>query len=829
MSLLPSCPSCGQSVLDDDATECPFCGASMKGGKSAAPKPAAGAAKPAAPAKKAAAKKADADDDNPFGTTGPMSSRKAIQLLAKPGKGKLHRIVCPMCESPGFWSKDAVGQEVKCANPECLMPVFTAPHPDGEAPAASTKPAAGVAKTTEPADMTPKKPKSMLIPVIVGVAVLGGGILVWFQMASKEAARLQAELNRPSTPKAVSPVGPDGSPIENPMVDPMPETTDPMRDPMTAVKSVVPSNDEQRAEGLKRIVEFAADPENKDRKGEARRLAAETMAHLADMSKVDEQLKQFDIVDTNQAKYYHLSPLTIAIWGRIAANDMTQAKAIFERALERLPSLPERGGFPLELAIEMASLQLMFDQQDAAIATISATKNERELEAQLEAQFRAERTGRFNLDEAITARSVSALSRGWSLVAFNLTMRGQAAKAIAWAKAAPQSVQVADSLAAVAEGLLATSGNLNSVALEIDKLSPGAQARAWSRLAIAQHMAGQADAKTTLKKATDQSDKLAAGSAPKVPNIEGVFQLKIEDMSARLDDAMSVAEVAHAQLVLGDAAASWTTLLKATNLARTTAPLAADIEKLINTTKDESTVKSTLVAALKLKGDGEINAAITKFRSNSRGLVEASSRRTQLIVTLLELGIEWGLAEEVWTEIKTRATTTDRTEVELWFDTKFPSACLESFRAAGKADKVSDVEQTVGAEKLNANRSLRTFYRLEAQRLAAPATPQAGTQVATKLKEFSRASKESGDRVWSEQWLMRTASQYVAQGKTPAALALAVAIDDAFLRENVLETVAAQATRANDTEALRAFAYNRSIKPLDRVAILRGMLVQLPK
>src|SRR5262249_55066482 len=45
---LPSCPSCGQSVLDDDVDECPFCGASMSGrpsSKSAAksaPQPGSG-------------------------------------------------------------------------------------------------------------------------------------------------------------------------------------------------------------------------------------------------------------------------------------------------------------------------------------------------------------------------------------------------------------------------------------------------------------------------------------------------------------------------------------------------------------------------------------------------------------------------------------------------------------------------------------------------------------------------------------------------------------------------------------------------------------------
>src|SRR5579859_7918066 len=48
------CPSCHQSVIEDDAVDCPFCGAPMKGGAGA--KPSAGSAKPAAtPAKPAAA------------------------------------------------------------------------------------------------------------------------------------------------------------------------------------------------------------------------------------------------------------------------------------------------------------------------------------------------------------------------------------------------------------------------------------------------------------------------------------------------------------------------------------------------------------------------------------------------------------------------------------------------------------------------------------------------------------------------------------------------------------------------------------------------------
>ena len=170
MSLLPTCPSCGQSVLDDDAVNCPFCDASMKGKPGA--KPAPQAAKPsasAAAAKKAAAsEKAKAADDNPFGTDSPTTSRKAIQLLAKPGKGKLHRIVCPMCEAPGFCEKAAAGKYVRCPSETCPMPFFTAPALEGD------KSDEVAAKSVAAVSQEPAKKRSPLIPLVIGVAVLGG-------------------------------------------------------------------------------------------------------------------------------------------------------------------------------------------------------------------------------------------------------------------------------------------------------------------------------------------------------------------------------------------------------------------------------------------------------------------------------------------------------------------------------------------------------------------------------------------------------------------------------------------------------------------------------
>jgi len=116
---LPTCPSCGQSVLDDDATDCPFCGASM----SSAAKSKAAGGKPAP--QKATPKKQPTNDD-PFAIEQAPTSKKVVLCSRKPMKGRLHRVVCPMCDTQGFIPQAAIGRQVKCANTECLVPIFTA-------------------------------------------------------------------------------------------------------------------------------------------------------------------------------------------------------------------------------------------------------------------------------------------------------------------------------------------------------------------------------------------------------------------------------------------------------------------------------------------------------------------------------------------------------------------------------------------------------------------------------------------------------------------------------------------------------------------------------
>ena len=98
------CPSCHQSVLDDDAVDCPFCGASMKAKPGA--KPAAAAAKSPAAAKPVAGKAAPSKptlpgDDLPFESE-LTAGKSAIPAMPSATKQRTWQVICPMCDTPGY-------------------------------------------------------------------------------------------------------------------------------------------------------------------------------------------------------------------------------------------------------------------------------------------------------------------------------------------------------------------------------------------------------------------------------------------------------------------------------------------------------------------------------------------------------------------------------------------------------------------------------------------------------------------------------------------------------------------------------------------------------
>ena len=72
------------------------------------------------------AKREDPSDDDPFDVD-QTAVLKAIRATPRPAKGRLHKVTCPMCDTVGFVPKKAIGKDIRCANKDCMVPIFKVP------------------------------------------------------------------------------------------------------------------------------------------------------------------------------------------------------------------------------------------------------------------------------------------------------------------------------------------------------------------------------------------------------------------------------------------------------------------------------------------------------------------------------------------------------------------------------------------------------------------------------------------------------------------------------------------------------------------------------
>ena len=327
--MFPTCPACKQSVLDENPVNCPFCGANMKtgkGGQAIAPK---ASAKPVAkerpstpapvatpttkgtPAKSAPAASSTTDDDDPFGVDAASNSR-AILLSPRPAKGKTVRLICPMCETPGFAGADSAGKEVKCSNEQCAMPIFTAPKSGAVDPSADPR-APGKSMATAPAPAV-KKASPVMLVTAVGALVMAGGSLWFFVFNEPAGIKL---------PPALSSQG--GQEFSGNSANPDSEKTDD-KQPVAKAK---PQGETLRAAILPAIVDLARVTEKNRSKHFCRRLAAEAFVEAGDLKAARENIDQL-LNLAPKLPYHQVSPFTQIAWREIAAGNTEGVKSALD-------------------------------------------------------------------------------------------------------------------------------------------------------------------------------------------------------------------------------------------------------------------------------------------------------------------------------------------------------------------------------------------------------------------------------------------------------------------------------------------------------------------
>jgi hypothetical protein len=809
------CPSCRQSVLDDDAVDCPFCGASMKGKPGSKPAPAAKTATttatPKAVAGKPAAGKPPAvkptlpGDDLPFEselTTG----KPAIPTMPSPTKQRTWQVICPMCDTPGYLPPSAAGQNVRCANPKCVMPVFTAP----------------VEKKQE-APPPPPPPKKSNLPVILGAAgiavlIFGVGLFLAFfplgkpkqKVLSEEEKQLLAEMaggnktNPANTKNGANPLQP-GNAAPGTKVEKGDDTE----------KGSVATQDLIKAV-LKQMKDSALASEKQRSKPYCRQLAAEANAVTGNATAAREHLEQLIKVGS-EVSYYRIIPLLDLFWSEFGAGDQKTAAKTLSTALTEVPKLPKFGRTRFEIVGRLIAALAASGRIPEGLEILSKYQSS-DADAELAARLQFAIDGRVSMlsdsDSVLPWKYPQAAAATRSLIT-----RGQLAAAASWAAAQPTDEAKSECLAVWAQEVARQKASVGeaddngAISAAIEKLAPPFAARVWARAGygrfLAKDPAGMAKA---IELAKEKLSPISPPAELNMPPIKETVRYKLPDSVPLFQAATAAGELAFVQAqtaeTIGDAEKS---LDLALSFARGTAPtLAAAQQRQDDADRQGAGLRAMLKKELNLKSDDDARTASNNYKRSLGEIVEAAQQKfaieTQLLSGLRGAGV--GLNSKVWIIVNSRTTADDVNRRDNFFATSLPGDLVEGLKG-------TDEERAIlGAWSVRSNQSAppRPPF-VEFTDLLKKNLPKA-------IEFVQSIDNKSGRR---EEILLQTAMVLPTKDQLPLTFQMIARLEDDVIREECYRLASASAAAKGQAETVWN-QVSQVARQTEKVAICRGLI-----
>lgn len=805
------CPSCGQSVLDDDAEDCPFCGSSMKakpGQVKPAPKPASktpaaaasAAKKPAAdkPAANRPAAKPAEDDDSPFSAAERAEKLVPVaQASPTPTKGKSHEVRCPMCETVGYVPKAAMGKPVKCANPKCLVPVFEVP-PEPEAP---------------PPPPPPKR--SNLVPItVVTVLVVGvlGGAVYFLAMQPSAPAPAVTEFD----PEIFN--NPDARPVQPKNAD----TPAPAVKPDQPVETVqaTPAK-EWIAKALKQMVDSSTALRSQNRsKPFCRQQAAIAYALSGDLAGAQGQVDQLLKVGP-EVPYYRIPCLTAIAWQELAKGSKDAAFKSVTTAYQDTARLPKVGRSQLEDASGLAAALVATERSDDALKLLNQ-RQKSTLEAETAAALQIVRAARtFDLDEWYANRPLSMWVAPQSAAAVaSLVAHGKDDDAWKFAEQQSSTDAKADCIVEFCRQL-ALQGRPQSADALVKKLEQHGPAVTIRGLAV--HALGlkyrkpDVDIATYLQKADAISQSLTPPAEPGLPDTKGVVGLKLAAAAPLIQSAVALGQLCQLQAAAGQPVPAAATLERSLQFARGMAPALDGVAALARQTQSTSAgiLQNQLRQELRLKTDEDARLTTNAYRRSVEQLAAAAQQSTHLQGEILERAIGWGLAKPVWDIVSLRTTDDEVAKRVNFMTTGVPAVLVEAFRRENDSE--------------NLNAVLALWKQL--QQTNAPDRPvlveiQELLAAGEAMQAARRLSDLDGVNTQRDQWAHMLAAQRVKSHGAAAAFAFIAQLDEIILREECYELAASLA--AGMGQSAEVWTQVQAVNPAtEKVSLCRGLVAGL--
>ncbi len=668
---LPTCPSCSQSVLEDEAVDCPFCGAAMDGSRGAknTPKPQAGptrnrlGAKPVAPlpaqkapsaaapkptsstppspARPASGSKTKVDEEDPFGIGNSSAAQSAIQATEKPDKSRLHKVVCPMCEKIGFVPKSAIGKNVRCVNEKCLMPVFKATE-SGEK-TAERKPARlsdeikSARKSAESSQPTKRNP--ILIYAIGGSVLLAvvAGLMVVLNRKPDDS-NLRAPVNIPRDPNQET-LAEEEARLAAQAAAAAKAAAD-VPNPMAEVKALT-----------KQMIVLARQSNLRD-KAWARRMTADISLQTHEATLAAQELKQLIAVDRSRS-FYRIEPHVTQYWQRMAAGNKDAAKESLELALAERDGIPKTGRAGAEAALSLASVLVAEGKVSEAKALVASRRVDTSITANRDmlasvAWFWIADHSRENVIPVPSATDIMVWSDPLhTAVACDLALHQRWKEAISWSLASDNPNVVSASLteiATIAGAAKVPPGVFEQIAAAIPTDRPIIAVRVLSAVAAATQN------KVALESAVSAMEKLSAPVPVPMPSTVQIAEKYSSEREEELLRAVAVADVVRAAILCGDPEKAQALMIRLRTELNAAAPPTREVRMLtLEVSNNESAARQRIAKDLKTTNTSLIDKTFKEYRrhlmseGNQSGLyVIAENRRLRAIQLLSRIILAGG-------------------------------------------------------------------------------------------------------------------------------------------------------------------------------------------
>ncbi|MDA0835077.1 MAG: hypothetical protein O3A29_17530 [Planctomycetota bacterium] len=740
---------------------------------------------------------AKADPDDPFAFDSSITEKGVVPLLPRPQKGRSYKIICPMCETPGFSSTKAAGKQVKCANPKCMVPIFTAP---------------ALEKRSEPTASEEPESKTGRYLMLATVSVVVIGVGVWFS--------IQEEPRQPV---------PREERVEASTTDNTEKVEEKYFENLTRAKTASVdysklTNDEIRDRAFESLISASNQRENNRSQTLCRRLAAESFATIGMLKKADEQLALVK-KDTRLVAYFPIPPLVEIAWLHLEQNKPNDAATAVEQAQQYAGKLPRRGRTTEIITTRLAAVLAGTGQIEAAKKLLDRLPSQAESDNLGILTRLSLASGEYDLDRL--AKEIPLIpwnSANEVIVTADLARHRQWKATEAWVRSLGDDVTKMEALAQWGEVQIRLdddkSPQAEALSSMVAELSPAAKSFVWSRMSQQYARSGNA---TKAQSLIDQAHQELSTLPPSEPmmyssskEIHGLSAIQFSQV--KLLQMRAWGELAFAEALIPHAEQSWEAVSRTLDYCRGLAPSPTAMQNRLAGLKGNKAeqLRNELRQSLDLKTEDQARLAVTKYQRNLDLLDALSEQRFQFQLSILDRASEWNLGPPLVDEIMRRSSATDENEHEPYLLRELPQWILFRARKSPEEEQFPHLQEALVQAGATADPRVALAEEIR------QAIASENYDVVQQLFNRSRADKE-----WVNLWTLQLACRLCRERSPEIAVRFLLNQGDLAAREEGFYFIGGTAAQENHLRDFWKMVQTEKLVPTETAYACAGLIAGL--